>query len=124
MTKKGEYKYEYFFGFGKKGEYKYKYVRVDKKGQIQIQIRIFGLVFANMNTNTIIRHTLGHFVFCNSYPKYKKTSNSQILLSKLACSVSCKIILSVVLARKNIFGALCIFSLFADWHRPNTRTLE
>ena len=33
----------------KKSEYKYKNIWVDKKGRIQIQI--FGLVFANTNTN-------------------------------------------------------------------------
>ena len=40
----------------KKSKYEYKYILVEKKGQKQILIQIFGLVFANtnisMNTNT------------------------------------------------------------------------
>ena len=35
----------------KMGEYKYKYIWVDKKGRRQVQMQIFGLVFANTNTN-------------------------------------------------------------------------
>ena len=38
--------------------YQYEYIRVDQKGQIRIRIQIFGLVFANTNTNMNIRHTL------------------------------------------------------------------
>ena len=41
------------FSLNKKGENKY--IRVDKKGQLQIQI--FRLEFANKNTNTNICHT-------------------------------------------------------------------
>ena len=40
--------------FGKKKKGEYKYIWVDKKGRIQM----FGLVFANTNTNTNISHTL------------------------------------------------------------------
>ena len=42
-------------GIEKKGRIQ---IWVDKKGRIPIQIQIFILVFANMNTNTKIRHTL------------------------------------------------------------------
>ena len=48
------------FDLNKKGKYKSEFIWVDKKGRIQIQIRVIGLVFANTNTNTYMNicHTL------------------------------------------------------------------
>ena len=70
IQKFDEYKFEYIrvdkkkvisntniFGLNKKnGEYEYKFIWVDIKGRIWVQI--FGLVFANRNTNTNISQTL------------------------------------------------------------------
>ena len=47
-AKKDPYKY---IQVGKMGKYEYKYIRIEKKEQILIRIQIFGLVFANANTN-------------------------------------------------------------------------
>ena len=46
------------FGGENKGEYEYKYIWIDKKGQIQIRLRLFGLVFANANIIVNICHKL------------------------------------------------------------------
>ena len=48
---------KYIFGLIKRGKHKYKYIWGDKKGQIQTQILIFRLIFANTNMNTNIHHT-------------------------------------------------------------------
>ena len=39
------------FGLKKKGKYEEEYIWVDKKGRVWILIWLFGLVFANTNTN-------------------------------------------------------------------------
>ena len=45
-------------GLNKKGEYKYKFIRIDKKGQKQIQIQVYRLVFENTNINMTSPHTM------------------------------------------------------------------
>ena len=62
------------FGLNKKSKYKYEYIWVDKKGQMQKLIQIFGLVGANTYMNTNICHTLllAKNSFVNGFPMHNK----------------------------------------------------